>query len=424
MIIVEKIANPAQKPLQNLGRLSIRTWAASGNVPAFLPDAGPWNDGHNCHAHQWAAFVDGTLVARARLCVHKRLQDLPDSDYFRGGEHGFSAPIAALSQLMVLPEACGQQILRILDGLQLGFAKYLGAKSAAILTNVPARLEYLPGLGFKLLGEKPERTAGERPSKVFALVLDENFSSRSRSSEDFASGPDSAPNLRTANRMGWCAQVPSEITEAFIEAAAGCSYPVLDIGAGLGLASLKALERRASVTVNDLCPEHLAHFARTAAAAGLRGFKIAMGRIPGGAAFPDGSFDAIHASSVFHFLTPPELADTVRAMGRWLRPGGRAFVQTASPYVGGFGNFYLDYEARKKAGEPWPGFMENLAHYASEETATAIPAAMNMMTAGELAAVFRNEGFIIERAYQYRRAGLPSRFHFDGREESGVIARR
>ena len=421
MIIIEEIANADKRKPGNLGRLRIGARAATG--PDFSADAGSWDDGHGPHACQWTAVQDGILLAAARLSIRHRLRDLPDAACFQGFERDFPAPIALLGQTAAQPELCGQEAPCILDGLSLGSAKYLGAKSAAIRTNASARMEQLRRLGFKLLGAAPKRTLRDQPSKVFALALNEN-SSGAQNGGGFAPGPDGAPAVRTANRMGWCSQVPNEITQAFIEAAAGCSYPVLDIGTGFGLASLKILERGASVVVNDACPEHLASFARTAAAAGFVRFKIAMGRIPDAAAFPDGSFEAIHASNILHFLTPSELVDAVRAMGRWLRPGGRAFVQVASPYVGGFGTFHLDYEARKQAGERWPGFMEDVARYASEDTAGAIGSAMNLMTADDLADVFRAAGFTIERAYLYRREGMPSRFHCDGRESSGLIARR
>jgi hypothetical protein len=94
-----------------------------------------------------------------------------------------------------------------------------------------------------------------------------------------------------------------------------------------------------------------------AAAAGLTRFKIALGRLPEGLEFADQIFNAIHASNVLHFLTPSQLVNTVAIINHWLRPGGRAFIQVCSPYAGNYRKFIPVYEAAKRAGKRWPGFI-------------------------------------------------------------------
>ena len=45
------------------------------------------------------------------------------------------------------------------------------------------------------------------------------------------------------------------------------------------------------------------------------------------------------------------------------------------------------------------------------------------MSKENLCLIFSRMGFIIEELFEYRRNGLPIQFHYNGRENIGLIAR-
>jgi SAM-dependent methyltransferase len=71
--------------------------------------------------------------------------------------------------------------------------------------------------------------------------------------------------------------------------------------------------------------------------------------------FPADSFTAILASRVLHFLEGADIEAAVAKMYAWLIPGGRIYLVADTPYTGPWYRLAADYEARKAAGERWPG---------------------------------------------------------------------
>lgn len=224
----------------------------------------------------------------------------------------------------------------------------------------------------------------------------------------------------TKNRMGWSSAALSELSEQFIEfchtGVCPPTAPALDIGAGYGTASLAAWEAGASVIANDLDPVHLA------ALAGRPRLSIVIGRFPRDIHFDNESLGAVHASSVLHFLTGNQLEYGLQVIARWLRPGGKLFVQAATPWQQPFAAFLPEYERRLATGVKWPGFVERIGAWSDHKQISLMPKAVHLLDQDTLGGVALDAGLTIDRLWYYRRADLPVRLRLDGRESVGLIA--
>jgi SAM-dependent methyltransferase len=234
--------------------------------------------------------------------------------------------------------------------------------------------------------------------------------------------PDLIP---TQNGYGWTSTVPNPMTCRFLERIETLREPrVIDIGAGLGVATLPALAAGAFVIANDISEPHLQAIGKDATRAGTRD-RLELLK----AALPDlphvGALDAAHASNVLHFLTGPEMEKAVAWIWDSLKPNGRAYIQVQSPYCGHFQAFLPEYFRRKKLDLQWPGEMYNAREFASPEVREMTPQFTHVMEADHARGLFERAGFGVEYCDYYRRPGLPKICWLDGRENLGlVIVRR
>ena len=228
----------------------------------------------------------------------------------------------------------------------------------------------------------------------------------------------------TLNKMGWSSEVPNEYSEAFIAYAAGCTSPVLDIGAAFGTASIAALEAGATVVANDVEPRHLEVLKSKVPPEHLQRLKVVVGKFPCDLSFPDDCFGAIHASMVLHFLTGEELVDGVQRMFRWMQPGGKLFILTGTPFQGNIKAFIPVYLERKRNGVRWAGEIENVREFNNHFSADLMPSFIHCLDEDVLVPVIEQAGFIIEEVKRYSRANLPDFCKLDGRENLGLIARK
>ncbi len=157
--------------LQQVGRLRILAWEADGELPSFAPKAKVWLDEHDSHAVNWVVLCEGLPVAAARLCVHKRVCDLPDLASLAGYEDSFVTPIAAFTRLVVSPAFRGRGLSKELDGMRLAAAQESGCRSAVVVTHIPGRIRQLNACGFSNLGESRHRTVSFAASYVFGQEL-------------------------------------------------------------------------------------------------------------------------------------------------------------------------------------------------------------------------------------------------------------
>lgn len=236
--------------------------------------------------------------------------------------------------------------------------------------------------------------------------------------------PGQRRRVPTRNRMGWASRHLNPASEAFVRFCAQTApdLPVLDIGAGLGTAALAALASGARVIANDLDPAHLAAIENAAPEADRARLILRPGAFPS-IEFEDHSLAAAHASSVFHFLSGRQLDSGFRKLARWIAPGGRIFVQAATPYQQPFAAFVAEYERRIAAGVRWPGWIGKLSEFCQHRQIGQMPRSIHLFDERALAQAAESAGWIVERAWLYSREDLPVSIRLDGREAAGLIAR-
>jgi SAM-dependent methyltransferase len=197
---------------------------------------------------------------------------------------------------------------------------------------------------------------------------------------------------------------------------------VLDVGAAFGVASIPALESGATVIANDMELRHLEIlWERTPER--LRSHLILnAGRFPEDLSFAENSLDAIHAANLLNFLRGDEILRGLVLIRRWLKPGGKVFTISGTPYAANIREFIPVYEKRKCRGVRWPGEAENVQQYSSHQTVSELPSFINLLDEDVLRDAFEATGFIIEKSEMFLRSGLPEYLYYDGRENVGLIA--
>ena len=106
-----------------------------------------------------------------------------------------------------------------------------------------------------------------------------------------------------------------------------------------------------------------------------------------------------------HFLTGNQLEQGLRAVARWLRPGGKLFVQTATPYQAPFAAFIPEYERRIADGVKWPGWIPKLSVYSQHRQLSQMPRSMHLLDDLVLARAATAAGLAVERAWLYLPRG-------------------
>lgn len=243
--------------------------------------------------------------------------------------------------------------------------------------------------------------------------------------------------------MGWISEQISAQSELFLDFCraghcASSESAALDIGTGYGLVAMAALHTGAWVIANDLEPRHLRELERRLKRetdgdagsgtdpvvhdAGRSRLTLCPGAFPRGLFFQEGTLGAVHCSNVFHFLTGRQLELGMSRIARWLRPGGKLFVQAATPYRTPFAAFIPEYERRVAAGEKWPGWVEKLSAICTHRQVSMMPRSMHFLDDRVLDRLAVEAGLIVERAWLAAGDDLPADLCLDGRETACLIA--
>lgn len=144
-------------------------------------------------------------------------------------------------------------------------------------------------------------------------------------------------------------------------------------------------------------------------------------RFPGKLDFPDNSLGGVLVCRVFHFLRGEEIELGLQKIFRWLIPGGKVFIVTATPYLGNLTEFVSLYEKRWSEGCPWPGYVEDFGFNAPGLSHNLNPF-LHVMDERPLRRALEAAGFIIENIEAIdRRKTIPT-LGLDGREGIGVVA--
>ncbi|HAZ08561.1 MAG TPA: hypothetical protein DCZ01_08595 [Elusimicrobia bacterium] len=246
-----------------------------------------------------------------------------------------------------------------------------------------------------------------------------------KSSEDPLVMPPPEPNgfIRTLNSMGYMTSSLDPFSRAFTEFAPKAPGQCLDVGAAYGVASLAALGNGASVISNDIDARHLKILSDRAPASDRDRLTLAVGDFPDTLDFPHGSLGTVLICRVMHFFDGPKIERAAKKVMDWLAPGGKVFVVSETPFLRTALTFRPTYESRLKAGDPWPGVVENVGAHDPKRAGT-LPRLMHLLDDKTLRRVFSTAGFVIERLEMFPRPDFPPDIQLDGRESIGLIARK
>ncbi|MEC9375578.1 MAG: class I SAM-dependent methyltransferase [Pseudomonadota bacterium] len=229
----------------------------------------------------------------------------------------------------------------------------------------------------------------------------------------------SVPGLiPTLNYTGWMTEKLDRYSADFAQYAGTVNNSVLDIGCAYGVATLVALKNGARVLASDMEPAHLEILTKRVPKRDRERLRTQTSTLPN-SDFPTADFDAILAARVLHFLNGDDIRLSVSKMFNWLRPKGRLYLVTDSPYIGPWACHAQRYEERKNSGHEWPGFVED---YRSLLPASSNPNKqkefINPLDPDILTRECINAGFKVISA-----EFLPgSTKHAKGKEHAGIIA--
>ncbi len=219
--------------------------------------------------------------------------------------------------------------------------------------------------------------------------------------------------------MGFMFEWLDPYAEEFIAHAASLDGEVLEVGCAFGVVTLPALAKGARVCASDMEPRHLEVLQSKVPEEDKSRLRCVAATLPG-ADFPDESFDAIFSSRVLHFMNGEDIEATVSKIFRWVKPGGKVILVADTPYNGIWASLGPIYEAKKKAGEIWPGFVEDCENYIPQRSKEVVlPPYMNFLDPDILRRVCEQAGFIVERASFEDR---PAKDQGHGNDHVGIVA--
>jgi SAM-dependent methyltransferase len=229
--------------------------------------------------------------------------------------------------------------------------------------------------------------------------------------------------IPTLNKQGYMLSTLDAYTQAFVDYAATCKKPVVDIGAAYGITSVPALKTGAKVIAVDTDQRHLDILRSQVPVKLHKNLTALCAEFPEQLSFAPASIGAFLVSRVVHFFVPERLELAIRKMEDWLAPEGKVFLTAETSYLKNWETFIPVYEKRKAAGDKWPGFVEDVMHYAPER-GKLLPPTMLHLDPDVLRRVFAEVGFIIEICDFLPRPEFPDDMRRDGRESVGIIARK
>lgn len=229
--------------------------------------------------------------------------------------------------------------------------------------------------------------------------------------------------LKTDNQMGVTTLELAPPAIDFVDYANFCDKPILDIGCGYGVSSLAALKTGAKVIALDLSQSHLDVLTSNTPDKLKGNLQTKVVSFPGDVVFEKNSLSAVHATMIFHFLTPDEITKGFGLIFDWLEPGGKLFLGNMSPYLGLYDWHALSkaYDDNLKAKEQYPGFIEQTL-YAKGQWKQQLPTYAHFFKIDSVVSFVTKAGFEVEKVYYYSLDNIPDDYKTNGKEYVGLTA--
>lgn len=166
--------------------------------------------------------------------------------------------------------------------------------------------------------------------------------------------------IPTLNKFGYMKSELEEFSGAFINYAQYALNPILEIGPAYGWITHRALEAGAKVVATDISKEHLEVLLKDTPKDKLDNLSVMWGKFPDEVDFPEGYFDIILASRIFHFLEGVEVEEGLDKVYKWLSRGGKFICTNCSIYHSSVkGKMQSIFEKRIANKKKWPGIVRS-----------------------------------------------------------------
>ncbi|MCE3230727.1 MAG: polyketide synthase -related protein [Alphaproteobacteria bacterium] len=244
----------------------------------------------------------------------------------------------------------------------------------------------------------------------------------------------------TTNGTGYVFFSISPVGEAFLQNEARPNKSVLEIGAGYSNLTIEALKNNVgSYTANDVSEEHLKilvvrikeYFGQESDLK-LKKLKLWQGKAPQELPNISEQYDAIMIDKVLHFMKPREIKQFIEWTKISLKPGGKLYVTTVSPFSQTFEPVRSQYLEKCSQGDLFPGHFQDAMKHVNPEMIKRypnfkLPDEIVLLSRNDLVSLFQREKMEILESYSLN---MPQAFQKpwqmvsdENSSMAGVIAR-
>jgi SAM-dependent methyltransferase len=243
----------------------------------------------------------------------------------------------------------------------------------------------------------------------------------------------------TLNEHGYIFYITSPIAQHFIDDSE-THKRFLEIGSGFSQTTEKCLRKGiGEYTANDLSLEHLKILSALLQKAfanqtetHLNKLKLLPGRIPDVLTPKENYYDGILMDKVLHFFTPQDSEKFLAWAHKALKPNGKLYIFTLSPFNTGHDNMAALYQQQKLKTDFYPGYVENVKPYMRISDATnpnyAVPNNRLFFMLEDLKKLLESKNFTIRKTFTTRLPREETPFWVESEEEQcdlvGIIAQK
>lgn len=208
----------------------------------------------------------------------------------------------------------------------------------------------------------------------------------------------------TLNQKGFMKFHLDDFSKEFIQFSIKQKDWVMDVGSAYGVTVLPILEGGGKIIANDIDYRHLLIIKRKASKETWDNLYLNYGKFPEDNKIAHDSLGAILMCRVAHFFNEKEMEETIKKCFKILKPGGKLFFVTMSPYHHKLNGFIEIYNKRWKSGITWPGIITDMHKYVPD-LAPQVPKFVHVMEQRVMKKHLEAIGFKIEKMslFNYRK---------------------
>ncbi len=212
---------------------------------------------------------------------------------------------------------------------------------------------------------KPRYPYGLIPAKELAPKRGAGYVSSCYMDSIFFNSGDAGEQISAA--VGGTIRDPNPCSES-IAGEIKPGFKVLDIGCSYGVQIFPLLHKGAEVVANDSDAFSLQALANSLKPEDHKKVQISYGKFPEETDFPADYFDAVTMYYIIHYMKPEEIRSSFKKIYEILKPNGKIYITTLTPYCGNFEWYTERALLNQKAGHEWPGEIVDRARIWEEIT--------------------------------------------------------